>query len=152
MRLTEESARLRKYEAMIIVDNAKAATEWEEVSGRVRGIFEKHGAEMESWEKWAERRLAYEVKGHRRGTYLLGLYSAPPDSVAKIRRDCELSEDVVRVLILQRIERKKAKLEAKEKTGEKGEPADAKAPEEREESVKGEAGGREGEGSGSANE
>ncbi len=144
--------RLRKYEAMIIVNNAKAATEWEEVSGRVRGIFERHGAEIESWEKWAERRLAYEIGGQRRGTYLLGLYSAPPDSVVDIRRDCGLSEDVVRVLILQRVERKKAKLEAKEKGGGEEEPAGAEVAEEREESAKVEAGGKDGEGSASASE
>jgi len=111
--LAETTVRLRKYEAMIILDSAKAGTDWDGVIGRVRELMEREGAEIESLEKWDERRLAYEVKGQRRGTYVLACFSAPAESITVIRRGFELSEDVLRALILRPEPRKKKRFKVR---------------------------------------
>ena len=105
--MAETTVRLRKYEAMIILDSAKAGTDWDGVMGRVRESMEREGAEIERLEKWDERRLAYDVKGQKRGTYVLAHFSAPAESITVIRRRFELSEDVLRALILRPEPRKK---------------------------------------------
>ncbi len=128
--MSETTARLRKYEAMIILDSAKAGTDWEGVSGRLREMMEREGAEIESVEKWDERRLAYEIKGQRRGAYVLVHFSAPPGALVGIRRGFGLSEDVVRALVLRPMARKKKRFEVREvrraaggETGEKSKEA-----------------------------
>ena len=117
--MAETTVRLRKYEAMIILDSAKAGTDWDGVVGRVRELMEREEAEIESLEKWDERRLAYEVKGQRRGTYVLACFSAPAESITVIRRRFELSEDVLRALILHPEPRKKKRFKAR-KMAEQG--------------------------------
>jgi ribosomal protein S6 len=115
--LEETTVRLRKYEAMIILDSAKAGTDWDGVMGRVRELMEREGAEIERLGKWDERRLAYEVKGQRRGTYVLACFSAPTGSITVMRRMFELSEDVLKALILRPESRKKKRFKVR-KMGE----------------------------------
>lgn len=130
--MAETTVRLRKYEAMIILDSAKAGTDWDGVVGRVRELIEREGSEIESLEKWDERRLAYEVKGHKRGTYVLVHFSAPPGAVAVMRRGFELSEEILRALILRPIARKKRRFKLREVGERKAAPV-GEAGERREE-------------------
>jgi small subunit ribosomal protein S6 len=51
-------------------------------------------------ERWAERKLAYSVKRHDRGTYVLVYFEAPPESLSQIRRDFVIDETVLRSMIL----------------------------------------------------
>ena len=61
----------------------------------------KHGATIARCEKWGERRLAYEIKGRRRGTYVLIYFTATGTAVSEIYRECELSDLMLRTLILR---------------------------------------------------
>jgi small subunit ribosomal protein S6 len=49
---------------------------------------------------WDERRLAYPVKGHKKGLYYLIYFRTESGNVVNIERDCALSELILRVLIL----------------------------------------------------
>ncbi|MHC4391332.1 MAG: 30S ribosomal protein S6, partial [Planctomycetota bacterium] len=65
------------------------------------GLLEKHGATIKSLEKWDDRRLAYEIGPMRRGTYFLTVFQMDPTKTNVFRRDCNLSEKVVRHLLIQ---------------------------------------------------
>jgi len=90
----------RNYEAMFILDTSAPAADFEAVSAQVDAILEKHGATIVQKEKWDERKLAYEIKGQRRGTYYLTYFSALPASIRKINEDVQLSETILRHLVL----------------------------------------------------
>jgi len=90
---------LRLYEAMVVVDDARCSDDYGSVAEHVRGILRKSGAEIKHFSKWDERRLAYRINRHTRGVYLLVYFTAPPESIAQINRDCTLSDIVVRILI-----------------------------------------------------
>lgn len=51
--------------------------------------------------KWDERKLAYPIEGQKRGTFFLALFEVEPHQIANIQRDCNLSEDVLRVMFLK---------------------------------------------------
>jgi small subunit ribosomal protein S6 len=51
--------------------------------------------------KWDERRLAYEVRGQKRGLYILAYFKAPGAQLSHIERDCNLSEKILRAMILR---------------------------------------------------
>ena len=59
------------YEAMFLVDSAEAASDWEGINQVITGILEKFDAEIVSSRKWDEAKLAYDVNGKGRGTYIL---------------------------------------------------------------------------------
>ena len=89
------------YEGMFLVDPVKHAAEAETVEGTVRSLLEKHGAEIEQFEKWDDRRLAYEIKGHSRGVYLLTHFRMPGNSVDAFRADCRLEETILRQMMIR---------------------------------------------------
>jgi small subunit ribosomal protein S6 len=88
----------REYEAMFLLDNEAATADFDGVAGQVDAILGKHGAEIVHKEKWDERKLAYEIKGHRRATYYLVYFRAPTSALRDIDGDMHLSEVVLRWL------------------------------------------------------
>jgi len=66
----------------------------------IRRLMERAQAEIVFCRKWDERRLAFKIKGRKRGVYVLVYFNAPSDKIAPLERDVRLSESVLRVLIL----------------------------------------------------
>ncbi|MCK5226311.1 MAG: 30S ribosomal protein S6 [Planctomycetes bacterium] len=87
------------YEAMFLVDSTKAV-EFEATIKAIKDILEKAKVEIVSIKKWDERKLAYKVKGAARGTYILVYFKADGSTITQIERDVQLSENILRVLIL----------------------------------------------------
>lgn len=90
----------REYEAMFLLDNQAATADFEATAAQVDAILEKHGAQIVVKEKWDERKLAYEIKGHRRATYYLVYFQAPPPSITEIDQDVHLNEVILRHLVI----------------------------------------------------
>jgi small subunit ribosomal protein S6 len=86
---------------MFLLDPA-LASDWPAAEAEVKRILDRAGAEVTGIRNWDERKLAYEMSGHKRGLYALSLFKAPPDSITGIERDVQLSEKVVRVLVINR--------------------------------------------------
>ena len=91
----------RLYEGMFLVDSGIAASDWGGVIESVEKVLARAGAEVASLHKWDERSLAYDVVGKSRGTYILTYFHADPDRISGIERDVQLSESLMRVLILR---------------------------------------------------
>jgi small subunit ribosomal protein S6 len=89
----------RAYEGMFLLDNNAATADFDAAAKVVDHILEKNGAAIVKKEKWDERKLSYEIRGHRRATYYLVHFTAPTSAVAEINRDSELAEGVVRHLV-----------------------------------------------------
>jgi small subunit ribosomal protein S6 len=90
----------REYEAMFLLDNAASVADFDATTAVVDQILTKSGATIVTKEKWDERKLAYEIGGHKRATYYLVYFRGPTDAVAKIRTDAALSDKIIRHLIL----------------------------------------------------
>ncbi len=88
------------YEAMFLIDSAKATADWSGMLEVITKVLEKSGAEIVSMEKWDERELAYEIQKRSRGTYILCYFNADGAKIQEIERNIQLSEQIMRVLIL----------------------------------------------------
>ena len=93
----------RLYEAMFLVDSAKAASDWDALITTIKNLLERAEAEIVSIRKWEERKLAYEIQGKSRGTYILCYFSVDGEKIRDIERDVQLSERIMRVLILSAV-------------------------------------------------
>lgn len=91
---------MKTYEGMFLIDNTRAS-DWDRVVEHVHDILKRKGAQILHTEKWGERKLAYRIKGHKRGTYMLVYFNGPTDAITDIRRDFQLSDTIVRSLILR---------------------------------------------------
>ena len=90
----------RLYEGMFLVDSALAASDWDGVNDAIKTVLERSEAEIVSIRKWDECKLAYDIKGKSRGTYILAYFRVDGEKVASIERDAQLSEKIIRVLVL----------------------------------------------------
>lgn len=88
------------YEGMFLVDSAEAAADWDGVEARIKNILERADVEIISIRKWEDRRLAYEIDKKSRGTYILCYFRSDGKRIGDIERDVQLSERIMRVLIL----------------------------------------------------
>ncbi len=92
---------MRLYEGMFIISDTVAGSDWEAAVKHVEDLLKNRGAEILKSEKWEDRKFAYKLKGHKRGAYLLVYFNAPEDSISLIKRDFELSDNVLRTLIVK---------------------------------------------------
>ena len=94
------SQQKQTYEGMFLVDAGNP--DFQAASEPARVALERSEAEILSIRPWDERRLAYEIRGRRRGLYILAYFKAPPERLADLERDCQLDERVLRVLVLRK--------------------------------------------------
>ena len=88
------------YEAMFLVDSADAGSDWDGIIAAITKILERAKVEIVSIKKWDDRKLAYEIKGKSRGTYLLCYFRSDGQRNQEIEKGVQLSERIIRVLIL----------------------------------------------------
>jgi ribosomal protein S6 len=91
----------RLYEGLFLVDSAIAAGNWQLVEDTIHKILNKAGAEVVSFRKWDERKLISDIGKVSRGTYILVYFNCDTLRVHDIERDVQLSETLMRVLILR---------------------------------------------------
>lgn len=86
---------------MFVLDNGLVREDWSKAKGVVTAALEKHGGKVHTARRWDERRLAYPIAKRQRGTYLLTYFDMEQGGLPPLARDLELSEPVLRHLILQ---------------------------------------------------
>ena len=91
---------MNQYEAMFLLDPTFGAS-FDDCETEIRRLMERADGELVFCKKWDERRLAYKVKGRKRGVYVLTYFNGHPERIAGIERDVKISENVLRVLILR---------------------------------------------------
>jgi len=92
--------RTYNYEAMFIISQA-VAVDLQGAVNHIKDILTKAGATLIAMKKWDERRFAYEIKKQKRGVYLLVYFSCPGPHLAQIERSCNLSEQILRVMMVR---------------------------------------------------
>ena len=92
------------YEGMFLLDNDVVREDWTKAKGFALDLLEKNGATVRTARRWDERVLAYPIKRRQRATYLLAYYEMPREGITGLVRDLDLSERVLRYLLLQAAE------------------------------------------------
>jgi small subunit ribosomal protein S6 len=89
------------YEALFLMNQAALATDSAGATAHVQEMLDRAEAETLTLHKWEERKLAYPIEGQKRGTFLIAYFRARPTQIANIERDCNLSEQVLRVMFIR---------------------------------------------------
>ncbi len=95
------AAHIGTYEALFLLNPNYANSSWDAAKGEIEHILRRANAEVLHMRKWDERRLAYEIKGNKRGVFVLAYFKCEGPKVAGIERDSNLSENIIRVLVLK---------------------------------------------------
>ena len=100
---------LRPYEILVIVDPRPTDEEVAALLTQLGEQIKTQGADVAKMENWGKRRLAYDIRKQREGTYAVFEVSAEPAMVKEFERQLRLNEQVLRFLSTQVPIRKKAR-------------------------------------------
>ncbi len=91
---------MNQYEAMFVFDPT-FGSELEKCETEIRRLMGRADAEIVVLNRWDERRLAYRIKGRKRGVYVLVYFKALPERIEGLERDAQLAENILRLLVLR---------------------------------------------------
>ena len=91
----------RVYEGLFLLDSNRYARDPGNVSKQIDKMVEDCGGEMLASRMWAEQKLAYEIAGHRKGTYWLTYFRLDSLKQKELNRACQLNENVLRNIVLK---------------------------------------------------
>jgi small subunit ribosomal protein S6 len=89
------------YECMFLLDTSKVAGDLQAADKQLRGILDRHKAEVLVSRPWDERRLAYPIKNQKKALYYLTYFSAEGRNLMGFERDCKLNEMILRQMVIR---------------------------------------------------
>ena len=89
------------YEGMFILDPSKYSRDPAGATQQVTDIITQHGGTILAARLWDERKLAYPIKGHKKGVYWLTYFRMEGGNVTSLERQCEITDDIIRKLVLR---------------------------------------------------
>ncbi len=96
---------MRDYEVLFIVRPDLDDDKVQEVVKRVNTLIERAGGAAERTNLWGKRKLAYEVKHQKEGSYILQDFRIPPERIPELEAALKITEEVLRHLIVRRPEK-----------------------------------------------
>lgn len=90
---------MRTYEALYIVSPEVEDDDIQTIADKTAALVTDNGGTIVRSEIWGRRKLAYIVKKHSEGHYVLLRFTADPEFIAKLERDFKLDESVIRYSI-----------------------------------------------------
>ena len=87
------------YECLFILDPNRYARDPQGVSGTIPEMIEKVSGEILANRLWNEQKLAYQINGHRKGTYWLTYFRVDASKLVAFNRACKLNDYVMRHMV-----------------------------------------------------
>ena len=89
------------YECMFIFNANAFARNPTGASNAVEELVKSNGGELLASRLWNEQKLAYPIKGHRKGAYWLTYFRMDTAKMVKFNRGCQLNDMVLRHLAIK---------------------------------------------------
>ena len=109
------------YENIVILDSTLSDEESEGAVTKIKELITGNGGEVLKVDVWGRRKLAYEIKKHKKGLYVLLLYKTPTSTIKKLEDFYRVSDSIIKYMIIK-LESKQIrnleKLEAVSETAE----------------------------------
>ncbi len=109
---------MRRYETLLVLNPELPEAQTRETIDRARRVLSEAGAEDDQAQEWGMRDLAYEIRKHRRGYYVLLEYKASPEMVTELERNLKIADEVLRFISVHAV--KSARRPATEGSGDSG--------------------------------
>lgn len=94
-------AQNRQYEIVYIVAPSASEQEIADVQAQIDSAAQRYQATIDKTENWGRRRLAYDIAGHKEGTYVLQVLTGPGEMIKEIERRLRVFDTVIRYLAVR---------------------------------------------------
>jgi len=126
------------YELLYIVSNKYSEDELKPIVEKINKLISDNEGKVTYEEVWGKKKLAYQIQGFSYGYYQLAEFDATEESVNKINHELRIDRDILRHMIVTKVNMSDAEREAVKKKAEKKmiEKVEEKAKEEEKKTVK----------------
>ena len=120
---------MRRYETVFIVNPELSEEQRQPVLDKLKGLVSQDQGMLVKFDEWGHKRLAYEIKKHTRGYYVLMEFCGDGALVKEIERNMRLDDRVLKYMTVLKdkavdVEAVKAEIEAAKEQESKPEPAE----------------------------
>ena len=89
------------YESIVILNAALSDEEAEAAITRVKDLIAAQGGEVLKIDIWGRRKLAYEIKKHKKGFYVLLYCKTPPATIKKMEDFYKVFDAVIKYMVIK---------------------------------------------------
>jgi small subunit ribosomal protein S6 len=91
----------RVYEILFIADPNLGEPEVDALTAHIQGFAEKEGGRIQKVEKWGKKRLAYNIRKHQEGYYVLIVVEGKASLVKEVERRIRVTDGVVKFITVR---------------------------------------------------
>ena len=91
---------MNKYESVIIINPNLEGEAVKSLIAKFSDLINKNG-KVESVEELGNKKLAYEIKKHKEGYYVVFKFEAKPDSIAELERVYRITDEVIKYIVVK---------------------------------------------------
>ena len=89
------------YESLFIIRPSLNDEETLSLFDKMKGVVEKNGATLMKAENWGRKKLAYEIKRERKGTFVYLYFKGPGQVVGELERSYRLEDSIIKFLTVR---------------------------------------------------
>ena len=93
---------MKEYESMFLVNPELDEEGVEKVKQKVESVISGKNGEVEKWEIWGRRRLAYKIGVRAEAIYLLLFFRGESELVSELKKMCRLNTDLMQYMFLRK--------------------------------------------------
>lgn len=102
---------MQQYELAVVYDPG-LEVDLSKAEDRVKKIVSDNKGKIVSNDNWGKRKLAYPINKHEHGVYVFYIVELVPKSLAKVESSLNITNEVIRYLIVRQDEKELAKVAA----------------------------------------
>ena len=94
---------MNKYESVIIINPNLEQEVTKSVIKKFEDLINTEG-KVESIDEMGKRKLAYEIKKHKEGYYVVYNFEAKPELIAELERNYRIDDSVIKFIVIRKDE------------------------------------------------
>ena len=92
---------MQLYESIFLVRPSLSDEDTNKIIEKMKGVVEKSGATLLKSENWGKKKLAYEVKRERKGTFVYLHFRSEGSVIGELERSYRLEDSVIKFLTVR---------------------------------------------------
>ena len=92
---------MNAYETIFIVKPSLTDEEIAKVIEKIKGIIQRGAGEVVVLENWGKKKLAYEVRKEKKGTYIIAHFKGSGTTVSELERNYRLDESIIKFITIK---------------------------------------------------
>lgn len=93
---------MNKYEVLYIIDSKVDGAQKDALTEKYSALVKEYGGEVESVDKWGDKKLAYPIDYKNEGYYVLMTFTANPEFPQELERQMHIADEVIRYMVIKK--------------------------------------------------